>query len=363
MTADLQTWYLVGGSWKRRGQASLFLRQPEFAPASYWNRTLGDMYPSGVPIHASSASFMGRVLDGKGATPQRNYLGSDTSQSTLPIYEVDNSTPLSTVRVFQSWRYGNDANIDGTFQVSQDVQAPIPANVKVPGFSDYQVVLLNVDTGEEWDFWKCGTDETESAANPGRDADSFWQPYDTGDGTLRYTCQSAGLYRPTGGDGSAGVGGFINGMGTPSTTPKAWGMRGAKVPYSAGLVRKWEIDAGSINHAIAWAYHGPSPDHVYPALNSDGGNFGGVSGTDIPEGARIRLNPAVDLTTLPTGAARVIGKALQDYGAILIDNAGFPKVYLEYDYTAGWGGDVTASMLSAAALSSYQVIDWTAAVA
>lgn len=346
--------------------SSIYLQSVAYAnPGNVWNMKLSDMYPSGVPIHTDSSMFMGRVLDGKGTLPQRNYLGTDTTQSTLPIYEVDSSTPLSTVRIWSTWRYGNDSSMNGTYQVGQDVQVPIPSGVRVPGFADYQVVIYNVDTGDEWNFWLCGTNQAQTGA-PGRDANDYWQPYDISGGVMRYTCESAGLYRSLGSDDVPGVGGWIDGQGLPSKTPKAWGSRGAKVPYGLGLVRKWEIDAGVIDHAIAWAYHGPSPEYVYPALNSDGANFGGIvydsvaHDGDLPEGARIRLDPTFDLGLLPAGTSRIVGKALQDYGAICIDNAGFPKIYLEATYSAGWGGDVTPSMLSVADLTKYQVIDWGA---
>src|SRR6478609_3618372 len=329
---------------------------PPYSNATKWNTPLATLYPGGVTLRSDSSTLMGRVLDGHGTTPQRNYLGSDTSQSTLPVYYVDNSTPLVNVRVWGSWRNGSDDNVQGTYQVNQDISVPMPALPKVVGFSDYQIVIVNVDTGDEWNFWKVGTNVDESL-QPGLDGNSVWQPYDIGSGVIRYTCQSAARYGPVGANSVTTTGGYITGNGKPSMTPQPWGMRGAKVPYGIGLVRKTEVQSGVINHAIAWAYHGPSPDFVDPAQGSDGGTFGGVSGSDIPEGARIRLRPDFDLTSFPAGTARIVGKALQDYGAIMIDNSGWPKVYLEADPTANWT-DVTASMLSAATLADYQVVEW-----
>ena len=219
-------------------------------------------------------------------------------------------------------------------------------------------MLYNVDNGDEWNIWHAGLDMSQSNFT-GLDGAGTWVRIDVGAGQTRYTCQSAGLYRVNGADNVPGVGGFISGTGMPAKGPKAWGTRGAKVPLGIGLVRKGEVDQGVINHAIAWAYHGPSPEYVAPAQNSDGGNFGGVMGLDLPEGTRIRLNPTFDLTRFPAGTARIVGRALQDYGAILVDNSGFPKCYLESSNSAGWS-DVTANMLSAASLSEYQVIDWRA---
>jgi hypothetical protein len=120
-----------------------------------------------------------------------------------------------------------------------------------------------------------------------------------------------------------------------ANNPRSWGQRGAKVPENVGLVQPWEIVQGHIDHAIAYAFHGPSPNFTFPAQSSDGGGFGGIAydpttgAGDMPEGARIFLRPDFDLTNFAAGAPRIIGQCLKDYGAICIDNAGYPKIYLE----------------------------------
>lgn len=345
---------------RRYAAAAVGAARP-FSAATAWNTPLAGLYPSGVPVRSDSAALLSAARQAKGSGT-RNYLGTDVTQSTLPVYYVNNNTPTVPVRIFQSWRYGNDSSVDGTYQVNQDVQVPMPAVNKPVGFSDYYVMIRNVDTGDEWGFWKVGTDATE-ASQPGLDASGLWVPFDVGGGVMRHTCQSAARYQPGPANGtSGGVGGYLTGAALPSmaANPKNWGQRGAKVPETVGLVQPFEIAQGHIDHAIAYAFHGPSPDFVFPAQASDGGSFGGVSGLDIPEGGRIRLKPSFDLTVLPAGAARVVGQCLKDYGAICIDNAGLPKVYLEAEPSAGWGTSVTATMLQTAPLdTAYDVIDWT----
>lgn len=333
-----------------------------FSAANLWNTSLADLYPSGVPIHADSASMLSVERQNKDSPqPHRDYLGTDVTQSTHPVYYVDDTTPLKPVRIWASWRYGNDNSVDGTYYADQVIQVPIPVGARPVGDHDYYVLIRHID-GREWGFWKVGHTDG-GGSKPGLTETDLWVPQDIGGGEMMHACQSAALYQPDPANGvSGGIGGWKDGAALPSyvDNPRKWGQRGAKIPQTVGLVHPWEIEQGVIQHAIAYAFRGPSPDYVLPAQDSDGANFGGVSGLDMPEGARIRLKPDFDLTLLPEGAPRVIGQCLKDYGAICIDNAGYPKIYLEAEPTAGWRDQITPSSLSAAPLSAYEVVDWNA---
>lgn len=86
-----------------------------------------------------------------------------------------------------------------------------------------------------------------------------------------------------------------------------------------GLIRTWELQQGSIRHALALAVprrdmmHGP----VWPA-NSEDGNA--TYGGSLPMGSLVSIPRTVDLNSLglsPGGLA--IATALRDYGAYLAD--------------------------------------------
>jgi len=136
--------------------------------------------------------------------------------------------------------------------------------------------------------------------------------------------------------------------------------RGAGTPYFAGLVRPWEIAQGHIDHALAFAYHAPSPEFVYPASKSDGGSFGGLESVDLPEGTRLRLNPDLttdDLETLGLSPeAIVVAKALQKYGMYTIDNSGSSKIYLEDRRTAAWPSSITRNLVADLPWSQFLVV-------
>lgn len=134
-----------------------------------------------------------------------------------------------------------------------------------------------------------------------------------------------GVY-PLSGDGSSPFpvyeGHGPNGQVFPLPTSRA---TGSGLSSLAGLLRVAEIAAGEVPHALVFATDrvcGPSDFGPFfpPATTTDGWV---TEGTCIEEGARIRLDPAVDLDALDlTPAELAIGRALQTYGAFCIDNGG-----------------------------------------
>jgi hypothetical protein len=129
------------------------------------------------------------------------------------------------------------------------------------------------------------------------------------------------------------------------------------VPYQAGLIRPCEISRGHIEHALAFAYDFPTPDHVYPATKSDGTS---QDPRDMPEGSRLQLDPSIGDREIRawgcTGPCFTVAKALQEYGMYVIDNSGRPKVMFEYEDTAGWDGSVTADTVSPIPLSRFKLV-------
>ena len=108
--------------------------------------------------------------------------------------------------------------------------------------------------------------------------------------------------------------------------------RPSGVPLVAGLIRLDEIKAGKINHALAIAYPSPRTGSFVPpasmALEAAEGSEPNLFG--LPMGARIQLDPAYDIeNTNLSPAAKVIARALQEYGAIVVDQTGATQLYAE----------------------------------
>ena len=110
---------------------------------------------------------------------------------------------------------------------------------------------------------------------------------------------------------------------------KGLSARGSGFAFLAGVIWPNELRQGVIHHALLFNLPnglvragGPVP----PATESDG------ESTDqdaLPEGARLRLDPTLDLNTLSlTPAERTIAVAMQTYGMFLTDRGGGPTIGL-----------------------------------
>lgn len=266
-----------------------------YADASPWNR----------PIGAARGRPAG--LD------QR--LTSDPTQYTYPVYEVDDDTPLRTVRYADWYSRVEDGgrrtvNVRGGLDSGRVARVPIPSQARAADGSDAQAILLNRSTGEEWDLSRFypGPDGAYDVVNVGR----YHTDYDA--------------------------------VPPPDAAGKPWFLRGAKIPYLAGLVRPCEVARGRIDHALAFAYSRPTTRWVYPATSSDGG---APDGAGLPMGTRLQLDPEIGERTIRSwgceGPCLTIARALQRYGMYLIDGAGRSKIMVEYESTARWNGTVTST--------------------
>jgi hypothetical protein len=114
-------------------------------------------------------------------------------------------------------------------------------------------------------------------------------------------------------------------------TPIRHSSRGSGIPGYAGLVRPWEIRQGRIEHALAFGYTEPAEEKcVFPASKTDGDSKIPFA---IPEGARLQLDPSLteaDFDQMGLDrAGKIIARALQEYGMILVDHSGSFKIYVE----------------------------------
>ena len=90
-------------------------------------------------------------------------------------------------------------------------------------------------------------------------------------------------------------------------------------PCALHGVRWDEVQAGQIAHVLKVALATTAPFHVYPGAGDQGG-----TGT-IPQGAILRIKPAVDLGSRNLdAAARTIANAIQAYGVVVGDQGGVP---------------------------------------
>jgi hypothetical protein len=97
------------------------------------------------------------------------------------------------------------------------------------------------------------------------------------------------------------------------------------------LTRTWELQAGSVRHALAMSLPQVhmAKRFVPPASSIDNYNVN-YAGT-VPMGQLVALAPDVDVTALglTTPAGRALARALQAYGAYVVETGGALALYAE----------------------------------
>jgi hypothetical protein len=232
-----------------------------WAANSVWNTPI----PAGAAVDPKSAAMIsGTIGNGKGTANLHEY-GESIVAST-------SSDPVVSVDCTESW---------GTCD-PEKAKLRIPADAQVTPGSDGRLIVTDFAAGRVCDFWQAKKRSSTS-----------WQ-------ASWGTCMAL--------DDADGVG--PNG-----------GSTGANINALAGVVRTWEIQRGHIPHALTGATNNSCGTFRFPATKSDGSS----NASDcIPEGARLQLDPSIDVESIPgiTPAEVAIAKALQTYGWINRDNGG-----------------------------------------
>jgi len=258
-----------------------------YANNSPWNITIGNNPEYEAVSEIIISSFSG-------------VFGSDPNQYTLPVYIVTKETPLVSIALSGTFSNVTENGEKVSLLKRPTVSVPIPDEAKPAKGSDGQIVLWNPETGDEWGFWRAKRKSGSWIAKNGYHYNTNWS-------------------------------------GVP---PSGFLSRGAGIPYLAGLIRPWEIETGAIEHAIALGYNYPSTLFIHPATRSDSDSLYEL----LPMGARLQLNPL--LTELDFDhfgldrTGKIIARALQEYGMIVVDGSGHPKIYVEYSGTAGWKKEI-----------------------
>ena len=203
----------------------------------------------------------------------------------IPVYVARPDSPRFTVVCTGGQQWGR-CPLDG-------VEVPIPLESRPHPGSDGAMVVVDEQDRKVYEFWR---------ARPEGDR---WQT-DFG---------------------------AVSDLDGPGWGSEATGSGASRL---GGVVRVSEIATGAIPHALAL-----QSDRVCagrfraPAVKTDGD----ATGPDcVPEGARVRLDPTLDLATLPalTPAERAVARALQSYGGYVVDRGSAPlSVSFEMAHEAG----------------------------
>jgi len=230
-----------------------------FAPTSAFNTVI----PTAPAVDPKS----GPMIDSAARTGQ---LHANLVEYGIPIYTAAPDTP----------RYSVTCDLTGLWGPCplSDVPVPVPGNAVPNTGEDGVLTVIDPSSNTVSEYWRA-----------------------------RRTAQ-----------GWAAAFGAVN-----SLTGSGWGgaSTGAGASRVAGVVRVSEIEAGLIPHALVLQSDNVCAGVVRPpALKTDGDS----SRPDcIPEGARLQLDPDLDLATLDLSPGeRTVARAMQEYGGFLIDRAG-----------------------------------------
>ncbi|MEN8156466.1 MAG: hypothetical protein ABFS10_05920 [Bacteroidota bacterium] len=267
-----------------------------FSDSSFWNIPL----PENPEIDPRSDHFISLLK----SEPSGNNFGLNCQQWTVPVYEVDSTTPTYDVGYHfltdqekETWltdreRFGHGPGFGKS--------VPIPEGAVPDPEEDSHFSVIDWDQMVAWDMWGLHHHE-----------DGSWSSK-TG---MKYRLDGEGVFHTEDFD-------IVNGESVHFHGPS----RAAGVPAIAGLIMYDEVKSGTIHHKLSCATRfNARQEFVYPATWTDGFIEGG-----IPEGAVIQLDPGLDLdqfNLLP--GEKVVARALQQYGMVVVDIAGGSPIYAE----------------------------------
>ena len=249
-----------------------------FAPDSVWNEPLA----ADAEIDPASRSA---VADLAAEIEREKRLGIGpwvgTVLASTPLYVVPKDQPRVRVTV-------DDTGVPGARRLQRAFAAvPIPPNAKPARGTDAHLTIWQPSTDSMWEFWKAH--ELADGWHAG------WG------GAMRNVADNPGYYGPNAWPGAAAN----------------WGATASSLPLIGGVMRLSELRAGRVDHALAMNIPFARRDvYAWPAQRTDGD--GPPDG--LPEGARLRLDPTLDLDQfgLPR-FTRIVAEAAQRYGMIVRD--------------------------------------------
>ena len=138
------------------------------------------------------------------------------------------------------------------------------------------------------------------------------------------------------------------------------GVRATSLSLLLGVLTYDEVSGGGpIQHAHAWVSDRASSQYyTSPATSSDGTQPGGDPAS-IPEGARLQLDPGLNVGQLGLSpAGQRIAEALQRYGMFLVDlSADSALIAEDLDGTGkSWDGVVSFDEVSKIPPGSFRVL-------
>jgi hypothetical protein len=267
-----------------RRSSALAARVPDgqlFAPGSFWNKRLS----ASVPLDVNSALLV-QNLAAEIAREEATGIGPwiSAGRRSTPLYRV----PVGQQRVRVRLERGHESFRRSLQRAFASV--PIPAGARPADPPDRHMTVWQPGTDKLWEFFGAS-----------READGWHARWG---GAIRRVSKSRGYYT-----GAAWRG-----------ANRGWGATASSLPVIGGVMLLDELKRGRIDHALAINVPAARAGvFAWPAQRTDGVG----APTTLPEGARLRLDPTLDVGELGLPKlTRIIARAAQRYGLVVRDQTG-----------------------------------------
>ena len=256
-----------------------------FGPTSVWRDSV-----TSAPVARTSAAqvahLTGTVTDRYGGVAAFN------NHSYANSYYVATATTPRVDVAFDDCQGKGYVPTGLTGPGGQFTGVPIPAGAVPAAGTDKALSVYSPATDQLWEFWLAE-----------RDAAGRWR---------------------------ACWGGRIDAASkSPGYFPGTFGATATGLSHTAGMVSLADVRSGRIEHALSLAIPEPAaaPSRSWPAQRTDGVS---THPSAVPEGTRLRLDPAVDVAALGLHpVAAMIARAAQQHGFIVTDRAGAVAITAE----------------------------------
>jgi hypothetical protein len=263
-----------------------------FSHNSFWNQLL----PAKVALDPNSAELVGQLAADAAAEVQaRKGPWIDTTSYSVPIYTVPANEPTVRVRLVglrepalqRAWNY-----------------VPLPANAQPSLGTDAELVVWQPSRNRMWEFWRLGQEAGAWHASWG--------------GVMRKVSSNDGVYSR---------------RAWPGAKPW-WGASATSLPLAGGLITLEDMRRHEVDHALAVALPETRAGvFADPAQRSDGISTNRLA---LPEGARLRLDPKLDIAGLHLSpVVAMIARAAQRYGLVVRDKGGNVAFFGQDPITTG----------------------------
>lgn len=269
-----------------------------FSASSVWNTPIS---PGAEvdPLSALRVSDL-RTLMTKSTTVDKKPPALNYKSWSTTVYFVSSSTPKQPIVITGD----GPKNLLLQQKIDAHGGVPFPPGAEPSDENDAHITVVNADTGTLYEFFETST--------PAQNADGRWH---------------------------AGTGGIISdhrldpGYFSPNSWPGLgpndgwnWGGTATSLPILGGLITLEDLDSGVIDHALQGLTPQTCKKEVwFPAQRNDR-HASQTHAYCMPEGARLQLDPAVNVESDPAfqnnPLLKMIGHAAQDYGIIINDTTG-----------------------------------------